>query len=194
MKKRSSIRGRLDRVFRPSLIDASTKRLPLHRQDPGCSAPKQLCPPAPALFPYALAVLVLFIGGLVYVLCRSSSIRFFVYVQNWDIWPFLVAIRSKVAPVCSYCPEALLYSFPDGAFSFAYAAIMTQLWWGHPGVLSGLWLLSIPVVGVGLELSQMLPWMPGTFTGFDLIFCVLGTGLGVWIHSWSRFFRSYIQR
>jgi hypothetical protein len=134
---------------------------------------------ASTLIPYGLAVGVLFLGGCVYVFCRSSNIAFFEYLKMMDVWGGLEFARTQVMPFCAYAPDVLLYSFPDGAWSFAYAAIMTQLWWGHPGLLSRLWLFSIPALGVGLELSQMLPWMPGTFTGLDLLFCVLGTGLGV---------------
>jgi hypothetical protein len=128
---------------------------------------------------YGIAVLAMLLGGLLYLLCRPACTRVTGWIQDTGFWSMLRVIRESLAPVCVTFPAWVLYSLPDGLWSFAYAVIMSQLWRGRSGLISRLWLSTIPMVGIGFELSQLLAVIPGTFTWLDLFFSSVGMVLGL---------------
>lgn len=127
----------------------------------------------------ASALLALLVGGLLYLFCRPANTRVIAWIREAGFGHRLDLGRDALIPLCKRLPAWVLYSLPDGLWSFAYAVILSRLWWNRTGLAARLWLMTIPVVGIGFELSQALGWIPGTFTWPDLLFCTLGMLLGL---------------
>jgi hypothetical protein len=125
------------------------------------------------------ALLALLIGGLLYLLCRPANTRVIAWIREAGFDHWLGLGRDALTPLCERLPAWVLYSLPDGLWSFAYAVILSQLWWNRAGLVARLWLMTIPVAGIGFEPAQALGWIPGTFGWPDLVFCTLGMLLGL---------------
>ncbi|RJR26729.1 MAG: hypothetical protein C4582_01265 [Desulfobacteraceae bacterium] len=127
---------------------------------------------------YAGAFLAVFFGGLVYILWRPDNLRLFGWLNGLGLTDPVESLRGCFKPVYSYLPDWFLFSLPDGLWAFSYALLISSLWWGSKSWLSFFWLASIPLVGIGYEISQYVGIIPGTFCLSDLVFSACGTVMG----------------
>lgn len=130
---------------------------------------------------YGMAATAVITGSLFYLLCRTHISAGFVWVTPIAFWPTIYELRSIMRPACSLPPWAL-YTLPDGLWSFAFATIMARIWWHESNRLQrGIWLATIPLVGVGYEAGQAIGIVAGTFSWMDLSFSILGIALGFFL-------------
>ena len=129
---------------------------------------------------YLIAGLAFSCGCMFYLFCRNPLI---ISVLEWLIprltHPVILSIRASTIPACAYLPIAVQDALPDGLWSFAYAAVISQLWFGHTGWMAYFWLGTIPFVCVGYEVLQVGDVIPGSFSWADLHFCLTGMMLGI---------------
>lgn len=130
---------------------------------------------------YTVAACALLVGGLIYLLLRQEPVPVLRWVTPDQLRPWLQQLRHATATFRSATPAWILFSLPDGLWSFSYAAIMTRLWSQPSGAAKLFWLLSIPILGIGFEVGQWLRLIPGYFNVTDLIVATLGASLGFWI-------------
>lgn len=128
---------------------------------------------------YAGAFLSVFFGGLVYVFWRPDSLRLFGWIGALGLRNPVELLRSFFDPLYCYLPEWFVFSLPNGLWAFAYALLISHLWRDVKSPLRYFWLGSIPVVGMGYEMSQYLGIISGTFCLGDLAFSACGIGFGV---------------
>lgn len=103
--------------------------------------------------------LPLFLGALIYVVARDSSIYF---VQ------FFSLNFAKVE-----LPYWIKYHLPDGLWAFAFSSLVAMIWQDVRSKAYYIWLAILIGIAVGLEVFY------GTFDWYDLLFILLGIGFAV---------------
>jgi hypothetical protein len=121
----------------------------------------------------------LLIGGLVYVLWRSTGLLMFRWFDFLGLHSVISAIRIASAPMRDYMPSWTLYSLPDAAWASCGVLLFAALWSGswHPS--RHFWVLLAPSLALGGEFAQLLRLLPGTFDIADVITCVLLSSLSL---------------
>ena len=130
---------------------------------------------------YTVAASALLVGGVIYLLLRQELVPGLRWLASDHLWPWVQQFRHATATFRLATPAWILFSLPDGLWSFSYAASMSRLWAQQAGAAKHFWLLSIPVLGIGFEVGQWLRLIPGYFNVTDLIVATLGASLGFWI-------------
>ena len=117
---------------------------------------------------FALFVLLpVFMGSLIYIGWRTTSLRVFDWLQ------FLRVPQNLFRPQIQL-PNTILYSLPDGCWVFAGTSWMLLIW--HK--LSP-WVFSVVTLALASELAQALGMMPGTFEWTDVAFYIGGFALSL---------------
>jgi len=124
---------------------------------------------------------------MIYLFFRPGEFIF----HNWfsdiglDRW-FSFASPNTGSPAGS-APEWILYSLPNGLWAFAYAVVITGIWWNSRSRLKYFWIATIPILVMGFELLQGAGILRGTFSFTDLVLGMTGLGLGMVIgYSFSK--------
>lgn len=117
--------------------------------------------------------LPLIIGGFIYLGFRSTSLLMFKYFKFLGMQQAIEKLRVFVNPLSDGLPEWVIFSLPDGLWTFAFVAYILQVNGGRPSN----W-LALPVIfSIGVELAQMTQYVPGTFDYIDLIISILALAL-----------------
>jgi hypothetical protein len=119
-------------------------------------------------------------GGVIYVFFRTTEPVFIKWIYSAGANEWIHMIREKSQDLFSQnIHEWILYSLPNGLWAFAYSFLITGIWWNHPAKIRYLWITSIPVLVFGFEALQYLQLVPGTFCVNDILFGLLGIGIGI---------------
>ena len=124
------------------------------------------------LFVFARVFLPLWLGALIYVGWRSTSLRLFGWLEHAGVLELALAWRTWVKTWPYTLPEWVRYSLPDGLWLFAYLSCLRWIWrkdWRR----GWLWFVISVGLAVGTELAQALHWLPGTFDIIDVLVYVL---------------------
>ena len=114
-----------------------------------------------------LGVLLLAVGGMIYVLFRSTGLLFFIVLDHADLMRPVDSLRSSVARAAA--PDFVVYSLPSLLWSLSYIMLVQHLY-GQESLRTRMrWASVIPLAGVASELMQLLAWLPGTFDVRDLL-------------------------
>lgn len=116
-----------------------------------------------------LALLCLAIGGLIYLLFRSRTLLMFEFIPAALINTF-DAIHENLNIPCNQLTSFAFYSLPDGLWTISYLIIMHLIWMKSVNNYKMIWIYSLPVMLLVIEIFQILPSFPGTFDWLD-IFC-----------------------
>lgn len=116
--------------------------------------------------------LPLFLGGLTYLLWRDGLLMFS-WAEAMGLGAALQSAREVAEPLRTWIPAWWLYSFPDGAWVYAYTAHFGLIWRGtsrgRPLVALG------AILGLGGEFGQAFGIVPGTFSWPDVLAMVAAT-------------------
>ena len=118
-----------------------------------------------------LSFSALFMGGGLYLLCRSERLVMFDWCKTIGIYPFIQQLRPK-----GNFDSWLVYSLPDGLWLFSYIILVGAIW--AIDMRKSL-LCSIPmiIIAIGSELLQLPQIIRGTFDMMDLL-CYVTGGIG----------------
>ncbi len=125
------------------------------------------------------AVLPVLIGASIYVLWRPDTIKVFNWLDLLGLSSSVELLRSYTKIIYPHIPEWAVYSLPNGLWAFSYAFTITIIWWGRWSIVSYLWLGSIPALGLGYELLQLMGVIRGVFCWQDSIMCIIGVCGGI---------------
>lgn len=120
----------------------------------------------------ALPVLL---GGLIYVLWRSTDLLVFRWLAALGLDSIVASLRLLAAPFQEQLPTWVFYSLPDGLWAYAVTACMALIWAGYSCVSRVIWLSAGPLIGIGSELGQLVGMVPGTFEFADITLYAIGT-------------------
>jgi len=119
-------------------------------------------------------VLTLFIGGLIYILFRSVSLKMFKWFEIIGLSNIANELRNYTAEYLDEIPNWILFSLPDGLWVFSYVSLLLLVWQNSLSENSLFWILIIPFLALGSEGGQLIGVIPGTFDGYDLLFYSIG--------------------
>jgi hypothetical protein len=127
-----------------------------------------------------LSVSALFLGGIIYILFYTSQPVFFSWIRAAGLNNWLSITRQYSLAAGSHLPPWIVYSLPDALWAFAYALMITGIWIRRNSGLKYFWMLTIPVLIVGLELLQYTGMVKGTFSLLDIAFEISGLLTGIY--------------
>ena len=122
-------------------------------------------------------IITLLIGGLIYVLFRTSSLLMFSWYKYFGLEGILNGLRKSTIPFAKNIPEWILFSLPDGLWIFSYVCLILLIWKNSVSFKNIFWLLIIPILAIGSELGQLFGLIIGTFDLTDLLLYILGIAL-----------------
>jgi len=126
-----------------------------------------------------MASLSVLMGGMIYILFRSSDILAFQWLNRIGMDEWIHDIRSSEMGSRLTLPQWFIYSLPNGLWAFAYALIISSLWIRQSSWIKWVWLSTIPILVMGFEMLQYLNLLPGTFSLSDLLSGIAGIVFGV---------------
>lgn len=125
-----------------------------------------------------LPVVAILAGGLIYVFLRPSEPLFLEWTRAAGLGSLVDLLRTRQPAEGAGLPFWVIYSLPGALWAFAYSSVITGMWArsGHP--VKYLWLSTIPLLVMGIEILQVPGIVPGTFSFQDLWAGILGAGTG----------------
>lgn len=125
------------------------------------------------------AILPIMLGGLVYMLFRSTKLEMFHWANTLGFRDFLMNIRGRLINI--HLPDWCLYSLPDGLWVYAFASTLIFIWKDDQRKL--FLFLTIPLLlGPGVELLQLIELFKGTFDVMDLIITSMAFMLSIFFN------------
>jgi hypothetical protein len=118
------------------------------------------------------SVLSIFIGGMIYILCRENSLLMFQWIDNLCGYSLLIPIRSSLEPMRNILPSWLIYSFPGGLWIFSSVVLFGSIWHSEKRYLYYFWILLLPIIALISEAGQFINVIPGTYCHFDIFMYV----------------------
>lgn len=115
------------------------------------------------------ALMLFFIGGMIYLGYRSTSLLMFRWVNTLGLDNTINNFRSIVKhyPI----PDWVMYSLPDGLWILSYMLLIDTIW-GWDNLEFKYWLYILPIIGIVSEFLQIAFSCLGTFDIADL-FCYI---------------------
>lgn len=127
---------------------------------------------------FLIAGMAVLIGGLIYILCRPAEYSFFHWIRSLGFGGELSFLRAHSLPLGRRLPEWIIFSLPDGLWSFAYTLIILTIWTGSKSAIRYAWYASVPLLVIGSELLQVIG-IGGTFCLTDFILATAGLLAGI---------------
>ena len=123
--------------------------------------------------------LTITLGGLIYVLFRSTSLLMFEWFDQMNLSKYIIELRSHTEAYSLILPNWLLYSLPDGLWLFSYLSLLLIIWDNKVSKKNIFWIFLLPIIAIVSELGQFFKIVPGTFDIIDLIFYFAGSFLPI---------------
>lgn len=114
-----------------------------------------------------IALLLLFMGGMIYVLYRPQSIMLFQITDSLGLRPLIIHLRDAVSTIT--LPSIVVNSVPAGLWTASYLILMYCNTRFHNKRDRLLISLPLPMTMILLEFMQLKGWCPGTFDFYDLL-------------------------
>lgn len=119
-------------------------------------------------------IIPLTIGGLIYILFRSDSLKMFRWFDSIGLSYFFDIARHQIT-FASKIPNWIIFSLPDALWLFSFTNLMLILWDYNFSRLSIFWIILAPLIGLFSELGQAITIIPGTFDFTDLTLLLIAT-------------------
>ena len=113
-----------------------------------------------------LSLVILLLGGLVYVIYRDKSLLMFNWFDSIGIGNEIDGLRRLFQGEGIY--GWVKYSLPDGLWLFSYMFIVDAIWDSERNAMSMLFLWGLPVVSILSECLQYFGLLPGVFDWMDM--------------------------
>lgn len=118
------------------------------------------------------------LGGLIYTLFRSTSLRMFRWFSMFGLNQFIELLRNDISNYGLYIPDFFIYSLPDGLWIYSFTSaliIINDYSWNAYKY----WIILPFFLGIGSELLQILKVVSGTFDVSDLLIYFTGILLSI---------------
>ena len=114
----------------------------------------------------AVGMLLLFMGGMIYVLYRPQTLLLFHVAGGLGMTDLIGQWRQMAT---AWHPAAFtVYCLPAGLWALSYVLIVGTLAQGLPAIRRWVAVFFIPLLGIASEVMQAMGIVPGTFDWTDL--------------------------
>ena len=114
----------------------------------------------------AVGVMLLFAGGMIYVLYRPQTLLLFHVAGGLGMTDIIGQWRQMAT---AWHPAAFtVYCLPAGLWALSYVLIVGTLAQGLPAIRRWIAVAFIPLLGISSEVMQAVGIVPGTFDWTDL--------------------------
>lgn len=120
---------------------------------------------------WAIALIPVLFGGLVYLLYRPKNIILFEVLDKLGDFTAVDIVRSKVEHV--HLPDFVVYSLPAGLWTASYLMAMCLCTKQLNKNMRLSLALPLPISAVVLEFMQLFGLCPGTFDIYDVVCYVI---------------------
>jgi hypothetical protein len=117
-------------------------------------------------------LLPIIIGGLIYIVSRSKSLKMFDWFEKINLSNEIGIIRDYFSSV--QLPNWIIYNLPDLLWVFSFTSLLFIIWNKRIEKENILYLLFPMGIGVLSEFGQLFSIINGTFDIMDVIFYVFG--------------------
>lgn len=126
-------------------------------------------------------LLPIFIGGLIYIVSRSKSLKMFDWFEKINLSNEVSIIRDYFSNV--ELPNWIIYNLPDFLWVFSFTSFLFIIW-NKKIEKENLFYLLFPMgIGVLSEFGQLFSIINGTFDKVDILFYVFGGLSSIYIIS-----------
>lgn len=126
----------------------------------------------------ASALCALCIGGLIYAIWRPECMRMSRWASQIGLGAVLISVRTLNAPLMHHIPPWVVFSLPDGLYSYSATTALGTVWWSRGGRTRLFWMGLVPSLAILLEIGQLSHRYPGSFGFVDIGSYLLGALLG----------------
>ena len=112
------------------------------------------------------ALMLFFIGGLIYIVFRAETIRMFIWADYLGLSNWVNRIRTLCEDI--YVNDFIRYSVPDGLWLLAYLLIIDIIW-NESNIFKTAFIYVLPIIAILLEFMQLFGLFHGVFDIYDLI-------------------------
>ena len=116
---------------------------------------------------FILSMLILCIGGLIYIGFRDKSLLMFDWLYHMGFTQHVEAFRSLFDQDGVY--GWVKNSLPDGLWLFAYMFLVDAIWNGSKSISSCIFIYSLPLFALLSEFLQYFGLVPGVFDWIDVV-------------------------
>lgn len=116
---------------------------------------------------WIISFLMIFLGGMIYILYRPENILLFKVTDCLEITPLIDIARSNASLL--QLPSFFVNSLPAGLWAASYLMMMYISTRFHTRKVRLMLALPLPISAIVLEFMQLVGWCPGTFDIYDLI-------------------------
>ncbi len=115
----------------------------------------------------SISVLMLVMGGMIYLLFRDNSLLMFEWVRSVGLENSINYARENTSWLL--ISDWVKYSLPDGLWCASYILLMATIWSNKNFLIRFIWTITLPCVAVITEFLQLFGILIGTYDSFDLI-------------------------
>lgn len=126
-------------------------------------------------------VLPISIGGLIYIISRSKSLKIFKWFEKVNMSNEVALIRDQFS--IFKLPNWIRYNLPDLLWVFSFTSLLFLIWNMKISKESIVYLVIPMGLGIISELGQLFSIVNGTFDKLDLFFYLLGGLFSIYIIS-----------
>lgn len=120
-----------------------------------------------------IALLPLFLGGLIYLTYRVETLSMFRWFDNIGATKFIYFLRTNEILQNVRLSEWIKFSLPDALWIFSFTYIMLTIWKFKITQSSAFWIFLAPTIGLVSEIGQLFGFISGTFDIVDLILIIV---------------------
>ncbi len=126
------------------------------------------------------SVLPLLVAGLLYLAFRSTDLLMFKWLNAIGLHDSIEAYRGTLLSIKDNVPSWMYFSLPNALWVYAFTSSLIIIWSNQVKVLR-FWLLFPLLLGVIIELFQLVHFVRGTFDIVDLLLSLVAWSLSILI-------------
>lgn len=116
---------------------------------------------------FLLALIALFLGGMIYITYRSKSLIMFSWFEALGLSPTMEAIRLDFGDRSIY--GWIRDCFPAGLWLFSYLLFIDCIWNKQTHRVCSTFIIALPTIAILSEILQGLHVLPGTYDIMDVV-------------------------
>jgi hypothetical protein len=120
-----------------------------------------------------IAIIAIFLGGMIYVCWRSNSLLMFTWFDALGMRSEVLTLRQYAKPYSDTLPRWVIFSLPQALWLLGGMVAFSWIWGKHDVLNKRLWSIAFCSVALGFEFGQLIGLVPGHFDVLDVASLIL---------------------